>query len=180
VTLRTGLACAGLLVSLTLVSCAVTEDDAAQRDEHLSTSITAEPLDIPGELQDRIDDVQAACQCFSGLTSWSVSPVSPAGDVFESITVLEAIVGQDIQLPWVAAGAINPLALDNLLGPENADLVDELAAFGDPAGGDYQLGAHKWSHPTAPDYCSSETVYEMYFPSTGILFAVRFDSSSEC
>ena len=181
-TFRSGLACSGLVMSLTMVACAPPDPaggDAAL-DEQFSTSITADPLDIPGELQDRIDEVQAGCQCFSSLTPWSVIPVSPAGDVFGSDTVLEAIVGQDIQLPWAAAGAINPLALDNLLGSENADLIDDLAAFGDPAGGDFQLGAHKWSHPTAPDFCSSETLYEMYFPATGALFAFRFDSSSEC
>ena len=181
-TLRSGLVCSALFLSLTMVGCALSEpaDGAAELDEQLSTSITAEPLDIAGELQDRIDEVQADCQCFGSLTSWSVIPVSPAADVFGSATVLEAIVGLDIQLPWAAAGAINPLALDNLLGPEHAGLIDELAAAGDPAGGDYQLGAHKWSHPTAPDFCSSETVYEMYFPATGVLFAFRFDSSSEC
>jgi hypothetical protein len=182
VKVRSGLACAGLLLSLTMVGCALqgSDDGAAALDEQLATSITAEPLDIPGELQDRIDQVQADCQCFASLTPWSVIPVSPAADVFGSATVLEAIVGPDIQLPWVAAGTINPLALDNLLGPEHAGLIDEIAAVGDPAGGDYQVGAHKWSHPTQPDFCSSETVYEMYFPATGVLFAFRFDTSSEC
>ena len=179
-TLRSALPCSGLILSLTMVGCALPEPAGAELDEQLSTSITAEPLDIPGDLQDRIDEVQADCQCFGSLSSWSVIPVSPAGDVFDSVAVLEAIVGLDIQLPWVAAGAIDPLALDNLLGPQHAGLVDELAAVGDPAGGDYELGAHKWSHPTAPDFCSSETVYEMYFPATGVLFAFRFDSSSEC
>lgn len=181
-TFRSGLARSGLLLWLTMAGCTLMEpaDGAAELDEQLSTSITAQPLDIPGELQERIDQVQAACQCFASLTPWSVIPVSPAGEVFDSFTVLEAIVGQDIQLPWAAAGAINPLALDNLLGPEHAGLIEELAAVGDPADGGYQLGAHKWSHPTAPDFCSSETVFEMYFPATGVLFAVRFDSSSEC
>jgi hypothetical protein len=182
VMLRSGLACAALLLPLTMSGCALVEpaDGAAELDEQLSTSITADPLDIPGELQDRIDEVQADCQCFGSLTSWSVFPVSPAADVFDSFTVLEAIVGQDIQLPWAAAGAINPLALDNLLGSEHAGLIDELAAAGDPAGGDFELGAHKWSHPTQPDFCSSETIYQMYFPATGVLFAFRFDSSAEC
>ena len=179
--LRSLFACHGLLLSLTVAGCALSEPaGAATRDEALLTSITAEPFEISDELRDRIDEVQSGCQCFDSVTSWSVVPVSSASDVFTSDGVLEAIVGQDIQLPWAAAGAINPLALDNLLGPSHAELIDDLAAFADPAGGDHELGAHAWSHPTAPDFCSGETIYQMYFPDTGVLFAFRFDSSHEC
>jgi hypothetical protein len=182
--IRSVLACTGLLLSLTVAGCVLSEptDGAARRDDELSasTSITADPFDISDELRDRIDEVQSECQCFGSLTPWSVIPVSPAADVFASDSLLEVLVGQDIQLPWVAAGAINPLALDNLLGPDHAGLIDEIAAVADPAGGGYELGAHKWSHPTAPDFCSGETIYEMYFPDSGVLFAFRFDSSHEC
>lgn len=179
--LRAMSACTSLFLSLSVAGCALSESggNASRAEGLLTSSITAEPFAISDELRDRIDEVQSECQCFVSVSSWSVVPVSPATDVFFSDGVLEAIVGQDIQLPWSAAGAINPLALANLLGPSNADLIDDITAVADP-GGDFELGAHAWSHPTAPDFCSGETIYEMYFPDTGVLFAFRFDSSHEC
>lgn len=140
---------------------------------------SADPLDIPATLQAQIDAAQVACNCFTSVTPLEVVPSGTPSEVFSSIDVLFAAVGQDIQLPWVAAGEINRGALANLLGNQ-AGLIDQLSAFADPSGGRFRLGAYKWSHPTAPDYCSSETLYLMYFPRTRVLFVFRFDSSSEC
>ena len=66
-----------------------------------------------------------------------------------------------------------------LLGSQSA-LIGQISAVADPAGGGFKLGAYRWSHPTAPDSCSGETLYFMYFERTGALFAFRFDSSHEC
>jgi len=171
------------LLSLSVAGCSLSEPTqngaSAAVMSAEAADITAVPFDVSDQLMDRIAEVQAACQCFTSLTAWSVVPVSPAGDVFASDSLLEALIGQDIQLPWVAAGEIDPLALDNLLGSQ-AGLIDDIAAAADPSGGDFQLGAHVWSHPTQPDFCSGETLYLMYFPDTGVLFAFRFDSSHEC
>ena len=140
---------------------------------------SADPLDIPASLQIQIDAARAACHCFTSVTPLEVVPTGTPDEVFHSIDVLFAAVGQDIQLPWVAAGEINHGALANLLGSQ-AGLINRLAAFADPSGGGFRLGAYKWSHPTQPDFCSSETLYLMYFPRTRVLFVFRFDTSSEC
>jgi hypothetical protein len=140
---------------------------------------SADPLDIPVSLQAQIDAARAACHCFTSVTPLEVVPPGTPDEVFRSIDVLFAAVGQDIQLPWVAAGEINRGALANLLGRQ-AGLITQLSAFADPSSTGFRLGAYKWSHPTQPDFCSSETLYLMYVPSTGVLFVFRFDSSSEC
>ena len=140
---------------------------------------SADPLDIPATLQAQIDAARAACHCFTGVIPLEVVPFGTPDEVFHSIDVLFAAVGQDIQLPWVAAGEINHGALANLLGGQSG-LISQLSAFADPSGGGFHLGAYKWSHPTQPDFCSSETLYFMYFENTRVLFVFRFDSSSEC
>ena len=153
---------------------------ALARPAH-ATPPSADPLDIPLALEQSIEDAMSACNCFTSITPWEVTPVSTAAQVFASDDVLYAIVGQDIQLPWVAHGQINAQALALRLAPSGqTGLLDEIAAFADPSGHGFKLGAHKWSYMTAPDYCSSETIYLMYFEHTGVLFAFRFDSSSEC
>jgi hypothetical protein len=142
-------------------------------------SLTADPLEIPAGLQAQIDAAIAACHCVEPATSWQVIPIGTAAQVFSSPDVLFAVLDLDIQLPWVAAGEINRGALAVLLGSQ-AGLINSLSAYGDPSGGGFRLGAYKWSHPTAPDFCSGETLYFMYFERTGALFAFRFDSSHEC
>ena len=140
---------------------------------------SADPFDISPALQAQINAARAACHCFTSVTPLEVVPTGTPDEVFHSIDVLFAAVGQDIQLPWVAAGEINHGALANLLGSQ-AGLISRLSAFADPSGGGFRLGAYKWSHPTQPDFCSSETLYLMYFPRTRVLFVFRFDTSSEC
>ena len=139
---------------------------------------SADPFDISAELQAQIDAARDACHCFSSVTPLEVVPFGTPAEVFHSIDVLFAAVGQDIQLPWVAAGEINPSALANLLGDQAGLIKRLIAASGDPTR--FHLGAYKWSHPTQPDFCSGETLYYMYFQTTRILFVFRFDSSSEC
>jgi hypothetical protein len=146
---------------------------------HASDPPSADPLAIPLELEQAIEDAQAACNCFTSVTPLEVTPVSTAAAVFASDDVLFAVVGQDIQLPWTAHGQQGAGALANLLGGQ-AGLINQISAFADPSGHGFKLGAHKWRYMTAPDYCSSETIYLMYFEHTGVLFAFRFDSSSEC
>jgi hypothetical protein len=146
-----------------------------------SDPLSAEPLEIPLALEQSIEDAVSACNCFTSVTPWQVSPVGTAAQVFSSEDVLLALVGQDIQLPWVAHGEINAQALATILTPSGqTGVLGEIAAFADPSGHGFRLGAYKWSYMTAPDYCSSETLYLMYFGQTGVLFAFRFDSSSEC
>ena len=142
-------------------------------------SPSADPLDIPATLQAQIDAARAACRCFTSVTPLEIVPFGTPSEVFHSEDVLFAAVGQDIQLPWVAAGEINAGALTNLLRGQSG-LITQLSAFADPSGGGFHLGAYKWSHPTQPDFCSSETLYLMYFQNTRVLFVFRFDSSSEC
>jgi hypothetical protein len=108
-----------------------------------------------------------------------VIPVGTPAEVFSSQEIFFLLLEQDAQLPWGLRGEVNAQALPLLLG-SNAGLVNQISQFADPSGHGYRLGAYKWSHPTAPDFCSGETVYLMYFPHTGVLFAFRFDSSSEC
>lgn len=158
------------------VSHAVGEGPAVAADGFVPS---ADPLEIPATLQAQIDAAQAACRCFTSVTPLEVVPFGTPGEVFHSIDVLFAAVGQDIQLPWVAAGEINPGALANLLESQSG-LIQALSTFADPSGGGFHLGAYRWSHPTQPDFCSSETLYLMYFERTRVLFVFRFDSSSEC
>lgn len=141
--------------------------------------LTADPFEIPATLQAQIDAALAALPRITSITPWQVIPIGAAADVFVAPDVLFQVVGLDVQLPWVAAGQINAGALANLLGPK-AGLINQISAVADPSGGGFKLGAYKWSHMTAPDFCSSETLYFMYFERTGALFVFRFDSSSEC
>lgn len=140
---------------------------------------SADPFDISPALQAQIDAARAACHCFTSVTPLEVVPFGTPAEVFTSIDVLFAAVGQDIQLPWVAAGEINPGALANLLGNQSG-LIGQLTAAAEDPTGVFHLGAYKWSHPTQPDFCSGETLYYMYFETSRILFVFRFDSSSEC
>lgn len=140
---------------------------------------SADPFDISAELQAQINAARAACHCFFSVTPLEVVPFGTPAEVFHSTDVLFAAVGQDIQLPWVAAGEISPGALANLLGNQ-AGLINQLTAAAEDPTGVFHLGAYKWSHPTQPDFCSGETLYYMYFETTRILFVFRFNSSSEC
>jgi len=142
-------------------------------------TLAADPLELPATLQAQIDAAVAACDCFSSVTSWQVSPTGTAAQVFSSPDVLFAMLDLDVQLPWVAAGEINAGALSVRLGSQ-AGLINQISSYADPSGGGFRLGAYQWSHPTAPDFCSGETLYFMYFERTGVLFAFRFDSSHEC
>ena len=141
--------------------------------------LTADPLEIPAALQAQIDAAIAACHCVESIAPWQVIPTGTAAQVFSSPGVLFAVLDLDIQLPWVAAGQINSGALNVLLGSQSG-LIGQISAVADPSGGGFKLGAYRWSHPTAPDFCSGETLYFMYFERTGALFAFRFDSSHEC
>lgn len=140
--------------------------------------LSADPFEVSDEFRARMDQVQAECQCFTSLTPWIVDPVSPAAQVFISDNLLE-VISQDSQLGWGSQGAIDSGQLDDLLG-SSAGFVDEIAAVADPGGGTSVLGARHWSRETAPDFCSGETLFLLYFPNTGILFVFRFDSSHEC
>jgi len=141
--------------------------------------LTADPLEIPATLQAQINAAIAACHCVESIAPWQVIPTGTAAQVFSSPGVLFAVLDLDVQLPWAAAGQINPGALNVLLGSQ-AGLINQISAVADPSGGGFKLGAYRWSHPTAPDFCSGETLYFMYFERTGALFAFRFDSSHEC
>jgi hypothetical protein len=141
--------------------------------------LTADPLEIPATLQAQINAAIAACHCVDSITPWQVIPVGTASQVFSSFGVLFAVLDLDIQLPWAAAGQINAGALSVLLGSQ-AGLINQISAVADPSGGGFKLGAYRWWHPTAPDFCSGETLYFMYFERTGALFAFRFDSSRDC
>ena len=144
-----------------------------------AASLDVETFDVSPELQAAIDEARAACGCFGDVKAVRVPAGTPAGDVFASGDVLFALVDLDVQLPWAAAGEINRLALANLLG-DRAALEGEIAAEADPSGGAFRLGAYAWSYPTAPDFCSGEKLYVMYFPRSGVVFSFRFDASSEC
>lgn len=143
--------------------------------------LTTTPLALPASLRAEIDQAIAVCHCFSTITSWRVSPVATSAQVFSSPEVLSAVLGQDVQLPWVASGEISASALASRLSPsgQKAVLV-HIAEYADPSGGGFHLGQYSWSHETQPDFCSGETLYFMYFERTGALFAFRFDSSHEC
>jgi hypothetical protein len=143
--------------------------------------LTATPLALPTSLRAEIDQAIAVCGCFSTVTSWQVSPVATSAQVFSSQEVLSAVLDLDIQLPWVASGEIAGSALASRLAPSSQKAVlVHIADFADPSGGGFHLGQYSWSHETAPDFCSGETLYFMYFERTGALFAFRFDSSHEC
>jgi hypothetical protein len=162
--------------------CAV--EGAPPAGEGGAVGEAAAALDVGGfgfsaELQQAIDDARDACGCFGDVKAVEVPAYTPAGEVFYSDDVLYALLDLDVQLPWAAAGEINALALSNLLGAQSS-LINAIAAEADPSGGGFRLGAHSWSHMTAPDYCSGEKLYLMYFRRTGVVFSFRFDSSSEC
>jgi hypothetical protein len=142
-------------------------------------NLTADPLEIPATPQAQINAAIAACRCVDSITPWQVIPIGTAAQVFTSPGVLFAVLDLDVQLPWAAAGQINSGALNVLLGGQ-AGLINQISAVADPSGGGFKLGAYRWSHPTAPDFCSGETLYFMYFERTGALFAFRFDSSRDC
>src|SRR5688572_87387 len=140
-------------------------------------ALTIDPIDLPAALQAQVN--AATVGQISSITPWQVIPIGTPAEVFSSPDIFFTLLDLDAQLPWALRGEVNPQALPGLLG-SNAGLVNQISQFADPSGQGYRLGAYKWSHPTAPDFCSGETVYLMYFPHTGVLFAFRFDSSSEC
>lgn len=144
--------------------------------------LTIDPIDIPATLQAQIDAAVAACgDCFSSVTPWQVIPIGAPADVFASWEIHEILLEQDVQLPWGLRGEVSSQALKVKLQPSGQHgVLDKISQFADPSGQGYRIGAYKWSYMTQPDYCSGETVYLMYFPNTGVLFAFRFDSSSEC
>jgi hypothetical protein len=166
------------LVAMSVLSPAAA---SAQSSSATTQALSTQPIAIPATLQAQINATIAACDCFSSITAFRVSPRAPAAQVFSSIDVLFAILDLDLQLPWAAAGEINAAALAGRLAPSGQKaLLTSIQQFADPSGTPFRLGAHKWSHPTQPDFCSGETLYLQYFENTGVLFAFRFDSSSEC
>ena len=184
--MKLGVISRSAILALTLTGAAASRADRAPiAPEHgpiaMQAALHASPISIPASLQSKINAAIAACHCFSSVTPWQVAPVGTPAQVFASADILSDLVGQDAQLPWAPAGEINAAALSVRLAPsgQKGVLVD-ISSFADPSGGGFRLGAWKWSHPTAPDFCSGETLYLQYFPVTGKLFAWRFDSSSEC
>jgi hypothetical protein len=166
-----------LVAVLTITSTAVAE--APKEEPTRVGALSATPFAVSDALQQALDDTLADCAgCFASIAPWRLSRIAAPADVFSSATLLDVLLAADTQLPWAARGEVDPQALALRLG--SATLVDAIAAEADPAGGGYRLGAYRWSHPTAPDYCSGETLYLLYFPRTAVLFAFRFDSSSEC
>lgn len=142
-------------------------------------TLAADPIDLPAGLEAQLAAAQSTCDCFSSSTAWEVIPAGSAAQVFSSPDIFYTLLDLDAQLPWAGYGQINAGALPNLLGSQ-AGVLSSVSQFADPSGHGYKLGAYKWSYMTAPDYCSSETLYLQYFEHTGVLFAWRFDSSSEC
>lgn len=170
-----------LLSAMLAVSAFVPAAGAAPAPVQLQTALNIEPIEIPATLQAQIDAAVAACGCFSSVTAYEVFPHATPAEVFASADVLFGILDLDVQLPWVGVGEIGQSALAARLAPAGQkQLVVQISRFADPAGGGFHLGAYAWSHPTQPDFCSGETLYQMYFPATGVLFAFRFDSSHEC
>lgn len=175
-----------LLSALVATSLLGAGSSEAQRDATVAsaaqvTAPRADPLEIPASLQASIDAAIAACNCFSNISAWEVSPVATPSEVFQSDDILFDVLDLDVQLPWVRGGVVGAAALKNRLAPSgHAGLVTEIAEFADPAGRGFQIGSYKWSRQTQPDFCSSETLYLMYSPNTGVLFSFRFETSSEC
>lgn len=170
------------VIALSLLGAGASVAERARRPSSLPiaqlSSLTADPLYIPPALQAQLNAAQAACNCFSSATAWEI-PDGSAAEVFSSYDILFALVEWDIQLPWAGYGEVSSGALANLLGSQ-AGVLSSISQFADPSGHGYRIGAYKWSYMTAPDYCSSETLYLQYYEHTGVLFAWRFDSSSEC
>lgn len=167
-----------LLSVIIAVSSLGVRDSGADR----STPVTpvqvygAEQLPIPADLLARIN----ACNCFTSVTAWQVDPAGPPAEVFSSPDVLFAILDLDIQLPWVGVGEVNSKPLVQRILLSGTLALSGVVQFGDPSGGGFHVGLYAWSHPTAPDFCSGETLEQMYFPNTGVLVAFRFDSSHDC
>jgi hypothetical protein len=166
------------LVALSMLAPAAS---SAQAAPVVTQALSAQPITLPATLQSQINAAIAACNCFSSITAFRVTPRGTAAQVFSSPEILFAILDLDVQLPWVAAGEINFAALAAYAATfGQKPLLTKIQQFADPANGPFRLGAYSWSHPTAPDFCSGETLYLQYFENTGVLFAYRFDSSHEC
>ncbi len=164
--------------------CAARSESAPGDGPGVETAASSAALDVgdwgySAELQAAIDEARDACGCFGDVKAIEVPAGTAASAVFSSGDVLDALLDLDVQLPWAAAGEINAGALANLLGAQSG-LIDAIAAEADPSGGAFRLGAYSWSYPTAPDYCSGEKLYLVYFRRSGVVFSFRFDASSEC
>lgn len=141
----------------------------------LVQSLTATPKTIPASTLALIN----TCNCFTSVTGWQVSPVATPAEVFSSPDILFAILDLDIQLPWVGVGEVATKPLIDRIRLSGLDALNAVLVLGDRAAG-IRTGLYAWSHPTAPDFCSGETLYLLYFPADGTLIAFRYDSSHEC
>lgn len=141
----------------------------------LVQSLTATPNPIPSSTLSLIN----TCNCFSSVTRWQVSPVATPAEVFSSPDILFAILDLDIQLPWVGVGEVSSKPLLDRIRRSGLDALNAVLILGNRAGG-IRTGLYAWSHPTAPDFCSGETLDLLYFPADGTLVAFRYDSSHEC
>ncbi|MBC7973581.1 MAG: hypothetical protein H7138_01255 [Myxococcales bacterium] len=170
-----------VLSALVAVSTLAPAASSAQSAPVVTQALSAQPITLPAALQSQINAVIAACNCFSSITAYRVVPRGAAAEVFSSPDILFTILDLDIQLPWAAAGEINAAALAVRAATFGQKaLLTKIQQFADPSNAPFRLGAYAWSHPTAPDFCSGETLYLQYFENTGVLFAYRFDSSHEC
>lgn len=141
----------------------------------LVQSLTATPKPIAASTLTLIN----ACNCFTSVTGWQVSPVATPAEVFSSPDILFAILDLDIQLPWVGVGEVATKPLFDRIRSSSLEALNQVLILGDRSGG-VRTGLYAWSHPTAPDFCSGETLYLLYFPADGTLVAFRYDSSHEC
>lgn len=141
----------------------------------LVQSLTATQRTIPADTLAAIN----RCNCFTSVTSWQVSPVAPPAEVFSSPDILFAILDLDVQLPWVGVGEVGSRSLTDRILRSGLDALNKVLLLGDRAGG-IRVGLYSWLHPTAPDFCSGETLQLLYFPSGGQLVAFRYDSSRDC
>jgi hypothetical protein len=138
-------------------------------------SLTATQRTIPASVLSLIN----RCNCFTSVTSWQVSPVASPAEVFSSDDILFAILDLDIQLPWVGVGEVATKPLVDRILRSGVDALNQVLLLGNRAGG-IRVGLYSWLHPTAPDFCSGETLHLLYFPAGGQLVAFRYDSSRDC
>jgi hypothetical protein len=165
-----------MIVALSLAAAADSRASGPGAPVAVQTQLTADQLAIPADLLAQIN----RCNCFTSVTAWQVDPIGAPAEVFSSDDLLFAILDLDIQLPWVGVGEIPSKSLVERILRSGRPALNAITSFGDASGGGFRVGLYAWSHPTAPDFCSGETLDLMYFPRTGVLVAFRFDSSHEC
>jgi hypothetical protein len=138
-------------------------------------SLTATRRTIPADTLAAIN----RCNCFTSVTAWQVNPIATPAEVFNSPDLLFAILDLDVQLPWVGVGEVGSKPLVDRILLSGVDALNKVLLLGNRSGG-IRVGLYSWLHPTAPDFCSGETLHLLYFPSGGQLVAFRYDSSRDC